>query len=68
MSFVFDYLKHSKQQFFSPVEAAMLLDVHPDTVRRWIDRKRMPSLRTLGGHRRISREVLLNTGASCNFA
>lgn len=66
MSFVRDYLSNSSQQFFTTVEAALLLDVHPSTIRRWVDDKRIQARITLGGHRRIAREVLLSTGASCN--
>ena len=36
----------------SPDEAAALLDVHPNTLRRWTDAGRIPVSRTPGGHRR----------------
>jgi excisionase family DNA binding protein len=68
MSFVFDYLKKSTQQFFEPSEAAMLLNVHANTIRRWADDGLLrPCEMTLKGHRRISREALLMAGASFNY-
>ncbi len=36
-------------------EAAALLDVHPDTLRRWADEGKVRSLRTPGGQRRFTR-------------
>lgn len=37
-------------------EAADLLGVHPDTLRRWADEGKVASVRTLGGQRRFVRE------------
>ena len=37
-------------------EAAALLGVHPDTLRRWSDEGKVPVSRTPGGERRFSRE------------
>ena len=39
-------------------EAALLLGVHPSTVRVWADQGRLPFLRTQGGHRRFRRQDL----------
>jgi len=36
-------------------EAAALLGVHPDTLRRWSDEGKVPVSRTPGGERRYSR-------------
>lgn len=36
-------------------EAAAVLGVHPDTLRRWADSGKVPSARTPGGERRFSR-------------
>ncbi|MEM6327283.1 MAG: helix-turn-helix domain-containing protein [Bacteroidota bacterium] len=38
-------------------QAADLLGVHVDTIRRWTDEGRLPETRTPGGHRRIPREA-----------
>ncbi|MEM1055270.1 MAG: helix-turn-helix domain-containing protein [Bacteroidota bacterium] len=46
-------------------QAADLLGVHVDTIRRWTDEGRLPETRTPGGHRRIPRdaaEALRQTG------
>lgn len=66
MSFVRDYLQKSRQEFFSSVEASLLLEVHVNTIRNWIRHGRMPCVFSGGGHRRIPREVLLRFGATCN--
>ena len=39
-------------------EAARLASVAPSTIKRWVDRGALPSTRTLGGHRRVSRLAL----------
>ena len=36
-------------------EAAALLGVHPDTLRRWADAGQVPCTRTPGGERRFTR-------------
>ena len=38
-------------------QAADLLGVHIDTIRRWTDEGRLPETRTPGGHRRIPRDA-----------
>jgi len=35
-------------------EAAAVLDVHENTVRRWVDDGKLTAVRTGGGHRRIN--------------
>lgn len=39
-------------------EAAAVLGVHPDTLRRWADSGKVPSARTPGGERRFNRADL----------
>lgn len=39
---------------YPPTEAAELLGVSPDTVRRWCDEGRLKATRSAGGHRSIS--------------
>ena len=39
-------------------EAAALLGVHPDTLRRWTDEGKVPCTRTPGGQRRYTREAI----------
>lgn len=34
-------------------EAAAVLDIHENTVRRWVDDGKLASVRTAGGHRRV---------------
>jgi excisionase family DNA binding protein len=42
-------------EFVTTSEAARLLGVHPETVRRWTREGVLPSSRTAGRHRRIRR-------------
>jgi len=42
----------------TPGEVALLLRVDPRTVSRWARAGRIPSIRTLGGHRRFRRSDL----------
>jgi excisionase family DNA binding protein len=49
----------SESEWVSLREAAMLLGVHPATVRAWADKGELPSRRTPGGHRRFRRADLL---------
>jgi molybdopterin-binding protein len=45
-------------------DAAKLLGVSPDTVRRWIDSGRLSARRTKGGQRRIEAEALARLAAT----
>jgi molybdopterin-binding protein len=45
-------------------QAAELLGVSPDTLRRWTDAGRLPTLRTGGGRRRINGAALADFAAS----
>ena len=40
-------------RLLSPGEVAELFHVNPKTVSRWAKQGRLPSIRTLGGHRRF---------------
>jgi excisionase family DNA binding protein len=46
------------KEFFTPAEVAELLMVSPVTVRLWARRGALPSVQTLGGHRRFMRDAL----------
>lgn len=43
----------------TPAEVAALFRVDPKTVARWSDSGKIPSIRTLGGHRRFRRDDVL---------
>ncbi|MFC5369627.1 BldC family transcriptional regulator [Arcanobacterium bovis] len=43
-------------ELMTPAEVAALFRVDPKTVARWANSKKIPSIRTLGGHRRFRRE------------
>jgi len=45
----------SKSPYLLPSEAAAVLQVSPKTVTRWAKEGKLPSRRTLGGHRRYAR-------------
>ena len=49
-------------------EAAELLGVSPDTVRRWADAGRLLTVRTAGGHRRVEGTALAGLAASLGGA
>jgi len=40
------------EKYIAAGQAATLLGVHADTLRRWVDEGRLEAVRTLGGHRR----------------
>src|SRR5262245_45565063 len=48
----------------TPAEAAKALGVSYPTIKQWIYRKRIRSVRTPGGHHRIPRSELTRLGAS----
>jgi len=43
----------------TPAEVARLFRVDPKTVTRWAKEGRLPAVRTLGGHRRYARAVIM---------
>ena len=45
----------SKSTYLLPSEVAEVLQVSPKTVTRWAKEGKLPSRRTLGGHRRYAR-------------
>jgi excisionase family DNA binding protein len=45
-------------KLLSPGEVAKRLGVHPKTLIRWSDAGKIPSVRTLGGHRRYRESVV----------
>ena len=45
--------------FLTTAEAALLLLVTPATVRRWADKGRVATVRSLGGHRRFRASEVL---------
>src|SRR5574341_1387191 len=47
-----------QSEWVSLGEAAEILGVHPTTVRHWADKRKLPSQRTPGGHRRFRRKDL----------
>lgn len=54
-------------ELLTPGEVAQLFRVDPKTVSRWAKSGKLPSIRTLGGHRRYDRaqiERLLKFGKS----
>lgn len=47
-------------ELMTPAEVAALFRVDPKTVARWADSGKIPSIRTLGGHRRFRRSDVLS--------
>lgn len=43
---------------YTPADVAALFGVDPKTVRRWAIAGKIPTLRTLGGHRRYPRDEI----------
>ena len=54
----------SARPFVTPAQAAELLGVSYQTVKQWIYRKRIRSVRTPGGHHRIPPSEIRRLGAS----
>jgi excisionase family DNA binding protein len=48
----------AQREYLTPREAAEMLGVSPKTVVRWAAEGRIPSLVTLGGHRRFKRQEI----------
>lgn len=46
------------EDYIAPAEAARLLKVSPRTITRWAREGRLPSITTLGGHRRFPRATI----------
>ncbi|SDU77910.1 BldC family transcriptional regulator [Arcanobacterium phocae] len=46
-------------ELMTPAEVAALFRVDPKTVARWSDSGKIPSIRTLGGHRRFRRSDII---------
>jgi excisionase family DNA binding protein len=46
------------EDYIAPAEAARLLSVSARTITRWAREGRIPSITTLGGHRRFPRHVV----------
>jgi excisionase family DNA binding protein len=44
--------------YIAPAEAARLLKVSARTITRWAREGRLPSITTLGGHRRFPRAII----------
>ena len=55
-------MKPSARSPLTPAEAAKLLGVSYQTVKQWIYRKRVRSIRTPGGHHRIPRSEVARLG------
>ena len=52
-------MRDAQDRLLTPGEVAHLFRVDPKTVTRWAKEGRLPSIRTLGGHRRFpAAEVL----------
>jgi excisionase family DNA binding protein len=47
--------RHTQTPDLRLSEAAALLGIHPDTLRRWADEGKVPTVRTPGGERRFYR-------------
>ena len=48
----------AETEYLRVAEVAALLHVSPRTVARWANERRVPHVRTLGGHRRFPRAVI----------
>lgn len=50
--------EHAPDRLMHPYEVARLAGVDPKTVTRWAKAGKLPSIRTLGGHRRYKESVV----------
>jgi molybdopterin-binding protein len=57
-------MKPSNRTPVTPAEAAQILGVSYQTIKQWIYRKRVRSVRTPGGHHRIPRSEILRLGGT----
>jgi len=57
-------MARSPSESLTPAEAAKALGVSYPTVKQWIYRKRIRSVRTPGGHHRIPRSEIVRLGGS----
>jgi molybdopterin-binding protein len=57
-------MPRSRSDSLTPTEAAEALGVSYPTIKQWIYRKRIRSVKTPGGHHRIPRSELVRLGAS----
>ena len=48
----------NRKQFFSTADIAKLLSVDPSTVKRWAESGKLHCYRTMGGHRRFTRQQI----------
>lgn len=46
-------VKKETERILTPVEVARMFRVDPRTVTRWATKGKIPSFRTMGGHRRF---------------
>jgi excisionase family DNA binding protein len=53
-------------QLYTPSEVAAMMRVNPKTVTRWARSGQLPSMRTLGGHRRFLGAHVLAAMAKAN--
>lgn len=57
-------MARAHSESFTPAEAARALGVSYPTVKQWIYRRRIRSVRTPGGHHRIPRSEIVRLGGS----
>lgn len=53
-------------ELMTPGEVAKLFRVDPKTVTRWANAGKIPSMKTPGGHRRFSRELIMEIATSAS--
>jgi molybdopterin-binding protein len=60
-------MSHGPSSALTPAEAARALGVSYPTIKQWIYKKKIRSVRTPGGHHRIPRSEIARLGASGAF-